>query len=248
MKLKAYFLILIMTLSIAPAFSQDTFKTAHLTVSTANDSAQIIISARNIGQIEKILKKEEQEPSWFTKYGTLVVAIIALFGAILTSLLSNRRSRLNTAAQLQASHDNLLQQIAAGKEQEAAKRLAEQQYKLNTELKENVAKFINAAKDLNLKLNYIIYNDLEEGRRAEAEQGYAQTQLLRNEIANLYYAIRVSLDGSAKHKELEAVLEEYVNVTNFKFDLETIESQAYEAPIARLFYKIRNIIHDSDGN
>ena len=106
MKLKAYFLILIMTLSLAPAFSQDTFKTAHITVSTANDSAQIIISARNIGQIEKILKKEEQEPSWFTKYGTLIVAIIALFGAILTSLLSNRRSRLNTAAQLKASHDN----------------------------------------------------------------------------------------------------------------------------------------------
>lgn len=241
-----------------------------------SQKSEVVVDLKNIDNIEKLLQR--QEPSWFTKYGTVLVAIVALLGTIITSIITNRRSRINTELQLaftnsnttlqlaaskestekqiqaskenltnqlNASEKNLLAQIAANKLQDTEKRNAELQFKLKNELKETVAKFINSATTLNSKLNYIIYSEIEEDRRIEAQEEYNKTQVLRNELKDYYYSIKVTLDGSEKQKELEKVIDKYMRVTCFEFNLEKAKSDDYEQPIGLLFHKIKSIIHDN---
>jgi hypothetical protein len=254
-------IIIILTILSTTSFSQDTLIQSLLD----KQKSEVLVDFKNIDSIEKLFQR--QEPSWFTKYGTVLVAIVALLGTIVTSIITNRRSRINTQLQLtsskestekqlQASKDNLTNQlnaseknlqaqITANKLQEIEKRNAELQFKLKNELKEAVAKFINAATTLNLKLNYIIYSELEEGRKTEAEDEYAKTFILRNELKDFYYSIKVTLDGSDKQKELEKIIDKYMNVTCFHFDLNKIKADDYEQPIGQLFHKIKSIIHDN---
>jgi len=265
MKAKHIILVTILTIFSVTSFGQDTSKKSLLDKSNLSKQSEILVDFKNIDNIEKLFQR--QEPSWFTKYGIGLVAIVALLGTIITSTITNRRSRINTELQLTASREstekqlqsskdnltnqlnasekNLQSQITANKLQDIEKRNAELQFKLKNELKETVAKFINTATTLNLKLNYIIYSELEEGRKTEAEEEYSKTLILRNELKDFYYSIKVTLDGSDKQKELEKVIDKYMNVTCFEFDLDKAKSDDYEQPIGQLFHKIKSIIHNN---
>lgn len=207
------------------------------------DSLKLTIDLNNIERIERIL--ERKEPSWFTTYGTMVVAIVALFGAILTSIISNRRSRINMKMQLIANREDIMSQNDQNRLQEIEKKKLELEFKLKTELKENVAMFINKATILNQQLNYILYSEVEEGRKMEAEDEYSKTDPLRKEITHLYYSIKVSLDGSEKQQELDSLLDEYMKAACIDFNFNKINSDPYEQPIAKLYHKIKSIIHEN---
>jgi hypothetical protein len=146
---------------------------------------------------------------------------------------------------LTVSQNNLSAQIQANREQELEKKKLELEFKLKNELKENVAKFINKVTILNGKLDHIIYSELEEGRKNEAYEEYSKTNLLRQEIKDLFYSIKVTLDGSEKQIQLEKVLNNYMNITCFEFNLEKTEREQYEQPVGQLYHKIKSIIHDN---
>lgn len=233
----------------------DSTKKENQIITAKSDSLDISINLTDIDRIEKLLIKKD--PSWLTTYGTLVVAFLALSGAVLTAILNNRRSRKNTEQQiiaaadninrqLTASNTNLIAQIQATGNLEKEKKNLELAYKLKTELKENVAKFIQKATVLNSKLTTIIYSDLEEGRTAEAIEEYANTFTLRQELKDIYYSIKVTLDGSDKQRQLETVLDSYMNTVDFKFDINNVpQHDNYEQPIGQLYHKIKSIIHDN---
>jgi hypothetical protein len=276
MKTKNLILVTILTVFTLTIFGQDSSKKAVTEKPNISQKSEVLVDLKNIDNIEKLFQR--QEPSWFTKYGTVLVAIVALLGTIITSIITNTRSRINTELQLTASNQNtalqlaaskdstekqiqtsrenltnqlnaseknLLAQISANKLQDVEKRNAELQFKLKNELKETVAKFINSATTLNSKLNYIIYSELEEGRRNEAEEEYNKTQVLRNELKVYYYSIKVTLDGSDKQKELEKVIDKYMKATCFDFNLDQAKADDYEQPVGQLFHKIKSIIHDN---
>jgi len=218
------------------------------------DSLNVSVNLTDIERIQELFKKTE--PSWFTTYGTLIVAILALIGAVVTSLLNNKRSRINTELQISTSNENIRNQltesrnnldaqILANRNHEIEKKKLELEYKLKTELKENIAKFIHKATTLNGKLNFIILSELEDGRLLEAQELYENTSSLRQELNGLYYSIRVTLDGSQKQLELERILEIYMGVVDFNFTLRQIDTDQYEQPIGQLFHKIKSIIHDN---
>jgi hypothetical protein len=255
MKAKQIILIATLTIFSLTSFGQDNSKPKNIVPPNENSNkSELLVDLKNIDRIEKLFIK--QEPSWLTKYGTALVAIVALIGTIVTTTITNRRSRLNTEIQLKASKDNLSEQIIASERnlqsqidanriQEIEKRSAELQFKLKNELKETVAKFINAATKLNSKLTYIIYSELEEGRRREAEDEYSKTYILRNELTDLYYSIKVTLDGSQKQRELERIIDTYMNVTSFDFNLDRVNAEDYEQLVGQLFHKIKSIIHEN---
>lgn len=251
--------ILTITLSFFALFvfgqASDSTKRVNQIITAKSDTLDISINLTDIDRIEKLLIKKE--PSWFTTYGTLAVAFLALFGAVLTAILNNRRSRINTEQQinaaaeninrqLTASNTNLIAQIQATGDLEKEKKKLELAFKLKTELKENVAKFIQKATVLNGKLTTIIYSDLEEGRRAEAIEEYTKTFPLRQELRDIYYSIKVTLDGSDKQIQLERVLNNYMNTVDFDFNIDnTPQHENYEQPIGQLYHKIKSIIHDN---
>lgn len=233
----------------------DSTKNVNQIITVKSDTLYTSIILTDIDRIEKILIKKE--PSWFTTYGTLAVAFLALFGAVLTAILNNRRSRINTEQQmnaaaeninrqLTASNTNLIAQIQANGILEKEKKKLELAFKLKTELKENVAKFIQKGTVLNGKLTSIIYSDLEEGRRTEAREEYTNTLTLRQELRDIYYSIKVTLDGSDKQRQLERVLDTYMNTVDFNFNIDhTPQHENYEQPIGQLYHKIKSIIHDN---
>ncbi len=251
--------ILTITLSFFALFVfgqlSDSAKKENQIITAKSDSLDISINLTDIDRLEKLLIKKE--PSWFTTYGTLAVAFLALFGAVFTAILNNSRSRKNTEQQiiaaaeninrqLTASNTNLIAQIQATGNLEKEKKNLELAFKLKAELKENVAKFIQKATVLNGKLTTIIYSDLEECKRAEAIEDYIKTFTLRQELKDIYYSIKVTLDGSNKQRELESVLDAYINTVDFKFDINHApEQEIYEQPIGQLYHKIKSIIHDN---
>jgi hypothetical protein len=221
---------------------------------TKIDSLHLLVSLNEIERIEKLIPKKE--PNWFNSYGTMVVAIVALIGTVVTSAITNRRSRLNTQAQLEASaenitrqlnssHENLMKQIKASQAQEIEKKKLDLAYKLKSELKENIAKFINKAQTLNRKLTVVIYDVYENSGEDAAMQVYGQTNLLRQELLDIFYSIKVTLDGSTKQMELEEILNEYMNTTCIHFDLTGVRAEGYEQPIGHLYHKIKSIIHEN---
>lgn len=255
--MKHYFLTLIFLIGFTTIeFGQDISmaKTTKSRMTSKIDSLNVSVNLNNIGRIESLLEKKE--PSWFINYGTVIVAIVALFGAVLTSILNNRRSRLNIQLQLDAnsvnftsqliaSQNNLTAQIQANRILEIEKRKLELEFKLKNELKENIATFINKATILNRKLNYITLLELEEDQIVEAEEEYSKTYPLRQEITDLFYSIKVTLDGSEKQSQLENVLNNYMKVTCFEFDTRKTKSEHYEQLIGQLYHKIKSIIHDN---
>jgi hypothetical protein len=233
----------------------DSTKKVNQIITAKSDSLDISINLTDIDRIEKLLIKNA--PSWVTTYGTLAVAFLALFGAVLTAILNNRRSRINTEKQINAaaeninsqlttSNTNLIAQIQATGDLEKEKKKLELAFKLKTELKENVAKFIQKATVLNGKLTTIIYSDIEEGRMAEAIEEYSKTFTLRHELRDIYYSIKVTLDGSDKQIQLERVLDNYMNTVDFDFDIDnTPKKENYQQPIGQLYHKIKSIFHDN---
>lgn len=163
-----------------------------------------------------------------------LVAIIALIGTLIASFIAAYISRKNTERTLKSSR-----QI------EIEKKELEKELGFKLYLKEIVAKFINKATILNGMLNHIIYRDLEDGNVELARDGYKATQNVRDELKDIYYSIKVSLDGSIKQKELEAILDQYMSITCLNFDLEETSSTMYSKPLAELFHKARAIIHDN---
>lgn len=219
------------------------------------DSLKITLNLTDIDKIEKLYIKKE--PSWFTTYGTLIVAFLALAGALVTSILNNRRSRINTKQQIDAaanninqqliaSNTNLIAQIQAAGNLEKEKKKLDLAFKLKTELKENVAKFIQKATALNSKLIPIIYSDIEEGSKLEAQENYNHTYALRQELRDTFYSIKVTLDGSDSQIQLDNVLNRYMNIVDFEFDINRPpEREQFEQPIAQLYHKIKVIIHEN---
>lgn len=161
-----------------------------------------------------------------------LVAIVALIGTLIASFVAAHISKRNTEKTLDANKQN-----------EIYKKELEREFNLNLFLKENVAKFIQKATILNGALNQIILEDYEDGNTDLAMEGYEKTFQLREEIKNIYYSIKVALDGSKKQKELEKILDEYMNITCFKFNLGITDTSMYTQPIGRLFHMVRSIIH-----
>lgn len=207
-------------------------------------SYQLTVDSDLLKSIEETIKGKT-EKSFLNKYGTLIVAVVALLGTVLTTFIGTNRSKKNLEKQLVSTEKNLMAQITANNKLEKDKKEIEQKYeKINT-LKEAVAKFIQKATLLNLKLNTAIYYHLEEGRNTEAQDEYDDTIILRNELKSIYYSIKVTLDGSAKQKEIEKVIDKYMNTTCFSFDLQTAKADEYEQPIGKLYHKIKAVVHDN---
>ena len=254
MRFKSFLIVAIFSTITFSSIAQDTTKQQNAAGKPDTTKKELVISLKNIEQVEKLLEKKD--PDWFTRYGAVLVAIVALLGTVLTNAMTNRRSWLNTQAQLtanstnlteqlKAAEKNILTQIVAAKNQEIETRAAELQLKQKNELKETVAKFINSATKLNSQLNYIIYSELENGRRNEAIEAYDNTSILRTELADTFYSIKVTLDASQKQVELERLLNSYMDATCFNFNIDTITSENYQPPIAKLYHKIKSIVHDN---
>lgn len=163
-----------------------------------------------------------------------LVAIIALVGTLIAAFIAAYISWKNTIKTLEATRQT-----------EAEKRDLEKQYNSKQFLKENVAKFINKSTILNGRLTEIIYKDLEEGNENLAKDEYEKTFNIRVELKEIYYSIKVSLDGSQKQKELEKILDEYMKVTCFDFNLDQTRSEMYTQPLAKLYHKARAIVHEN---
>ncbi len=233
----------------------DSSKNINQIIKEKYDHLELSIKLTDIEKIEKLLIKKET--NWFTTYGTIAVSILALFGAVFTAFLNDKRSRLNTEHQINAatknidrqltvSYTNLTSQIKATRNLEKEKKNLELTFKLKTELKENIAKFIQKAICLNGKLTSIIYSDLEEGRLEKAREEYINTFSLRQELRDIYYSIKVTLDGSDKQRQLETVLDTYMNKVDFCFNIDIPPlAESYEQPIGQLYHKIKSIIHDN---
>lgn len=209
-----------------------------------SDSLKITLNLTDIDKIEKLFLKKE--PSWFTTYGTLIVAFLALAGALVTSILNNRRSRINTDQQINAAAENISRQLTAFINLEKEKKKLELAFKLKTELKENVAKFIQKATALNSKLTPIIYSDIAEGRTLEAQENYNNTYALRQELRDIYYSIKVTVDDSESQRVLVFLLGYYMNEVDFNFDINrTPQQEHYEDSIKKLYDIIKSIIHEN---
>jgi len=192
-------------------------------------------------------KSSSNDADW-KLIGTLVTAFaafIALLGTLISTIYTNKSNSANIEKQIQASKDNLQAQIDAEKKQDIEKRNAELQFKLKNELKEIVGKFIYTAQKLNGQLNEIILSDFEEGRVLEAEEKYSKTITLRKELTDLYYSIKVTLDGSREQQQLERIIDNYMSITCFKFELKEIKVSDYDQIIPQLFHKIKSIIHEN---
>ena len=225
----------------------------------------LVIDLKNISQIEQFFKKQEQ--SWFSKYGTVIVAIVALIGTILTTTISNwvsrknteeqiSASKKNTEAQMELSEKNLMSQINSSEKNlqfqiesarslENQKRSNEIKLKRQTELKEIIARFLYHATNLNSRLNYIIYHLLAEGNTIEAKKEYTKTENLRNELSSFYFLLKINLEGSQKYNELELLLDNYMDLTCFKFDLITISYDDYKNTVTDLINKVRVIMNEN---
>lgn len=229
-------------------FSQgdDSTKNKKTEPPVTNNNYQVSIDPEVLSQLTEIIKpKPIPEKSPWEKYGVLIVAIVALLGTIGTTLIGTKVSKDNLTKQLNAAEKNLLAQINATKSLEKEKKELDQQHEKLNELKELIAHFIQKSTLLNLKLNSIIYYHLEEGRDIQAQGEYYNTALLRNELKSAYYSIKVTLDGSSKQKELETVIDKYMNATCFKFELNSLQADDYEQPISKLYHKIKAVIHDN---
>jgi len=246
-------LIFLMTTFLTGANCQDKQNTTKPT--SAKSEITKIPSEDKVQKSELVLSKnledkicaklETKERTFLDKYGAVLVAIVALIGTLITTLIGTRRSRINLENQLKASKNNLSMQIQANRDLEREKKIIEREHEKINDLKELIAQFIKLATLLNLQLNRMIYYHIEEGRDNEAFDEYKNTSQLRNELKGVYYSVKVTLDGSEKHKELEKVLDNYMNVVDFKIDLKKTQSDMYEQPIGQLYHKIKSIIHDN---
>ena len=214
----------------------------------------VALEIKDLKRIESLLKPEKQ--GILSEYGTVFIAIVALFGSVLTASMTSRRSRLNMQQQLQsstntlreqltASERNLTIQLVANRTLEIEKKTIETKQKIIMELKDNVAKFINLAIILNQNLDYIIDIVLEKQGEDAAMVVYSSTLPTRDQLKDIYYSIKVSLDGSPKQMELEREINRYMNVVHFYFKIDVIESEQYQQSIGKLYHKIKAIIHDN---
>ena len=221
MKTKQIILIIFSVIT-SIAFANDSTATKNIKLSLENK--EIVLEIKNLSTLKSLDSNN----------GPLIIAICALFGALVTTLVTSYVNSKNTEKTLSANRQN-----------EINKKELERQYNSKIFLKENVAKFIKKATLLNSYLNHIIYQDLENGDIELARAGYTNTLQIRDEIKDIYYSVKVSLDGSIKQRELESILDEYMNVTCFDFRLEATTTTMYAQPIGRLFHKVRAIIHDN---
>lgn len=185
-------------------------------------------------------KLESRERTFLDKYGAVLVAIVALIGTLITTLIGTRHSRINLQNQLIASERNLNMQIQANRELEKEKKLIESEHKKNIELKALVADFIKRAISLNNDLYKVI--DLKS-RWSDAQFKYQETEQLRRELRDIYYSIKVTLDDSKNQSELEKILDNYLNKVDFRVDLPSLSKQMIEEPIGQIYHKMKSIIH-----
>lgn len=164
-----------------------------------------------------------------------LIGVLAVVGTLAASFVAAYISKRNTD-----------QTLNANKEIEIEKKKAEVEYNLKLYLQENIGKFVNKATKLNGAINTILYKEYEEHGILElAWESYDKTLEIRNELKDIFYSVRVSLDGSKKQKELEDLLVSYMNVTCFNFDPDTTKSDDYSQPLAKIFHKARSIIHEN---
>jgi hypothetical protein len=178
-------------------------------------------------------KLENKERTVLDKYGAVLVAIVALFGTLITTLIGTDRSKIN-----------LEKQISANKELEYEKKKIEKEHERNLELKDMVAKFILNSSLLNLRF-YEIIELVNNGQNKLAHDRYKETHQTRQALIGYYYSIKVALDGSQKQLNLERVLNSYMNLVEFHFDINSISSVQYEQLTGELYHKIKSIIHEN---
>ncbi len=275
--MRVFFAILLVVISSAHCLSQDSAKSKVPPTNQAKASLnETNISFKDIDRIEAILKPKESD--WFIKYGTILVALVALLGTVVTNIVSNNRSRLNTEsqiaanqtnlerqlndarvnldtqlrnarenldAQLRDARENLTTQLRNAGELEAEKQRAENSIKRKNELKELVAQFIKVATSINHTLDQMS-NDYDEGRELDAEQKYEDSRTTRSELTNIYYSIKVTLDGSPKQTELESLLDNYIGIfIDSAAVLMKLNHDVYQQPIGAIYHKIKSIVHDN---
>lgn len=190
-----------------------------------NGNNEVSINFRDIDRIEKLMEKPKDKD-----YSALIVSILAIVSSVIISVVSLNKSRKNLEFQLEFA-----------KKQEIEKRSAETQLNQQNELKKLVVNFIQKATKFNDILNKLIYDDLENGRVDDANEGYDNTHFLRENLEDLYNSIRITLNDSPEQKELDSVLKNYMNKTIYYCKLEKLKSDEYEPPIELLFDVIKRI-------
>lgn len=194
-----------------------------------------------------------------SEWGTIIVALVALFGAVSTSIWGNKRSRINTEKQLEAarlnltkqlesSEKNILLQVRANKELEVEKKKLELHQKYLFELKENLARFIKEADVIN-KSTKTINDFIAEGKGDLVRSVLEETRDNRTLITDIYYSIKISLDGSPKQLELERLLDKYLTYTCFREDLiGRADERQLEEIVSQIYHIVKTIIHENYNN
>lgn len=189
-------------------------------IDSLNKSINARIVTFDIKDWEKKKAVFDKQEDFWSKNMSAIVGILALLFSVLTTHLTIRGTRKN----------------------ERVKFERESLENKKSELKELVAQFIKYGTRLN-KILYKVYNDIDEGRQPEAKDSYDKTIELRNKLIDTYYSIKVSLDASIENKEIEKVIDLYLNKTCFEFEISTFKVDDFEQPIAKLYHKIKAIIH-----
>ncbi len=237
---KQILLIIVMTTFMTNVYCQDKLnnqsskeqKTEKAAIISESNGQKIELTfSQNL--IDTLSEKLESSKTPPDKYGVVFVAIVALFGAVLTTLIGTYASIIN-----------LKKQIKANEDLEYKKKKIERDYEKIVELKDTVAKFILNASLLNTRF-YAIINHIDLGQKDDAEEKYKATNQIRNELLGYYYSIKVALDGSKEQLDLEKVLNDYMNLVQFKFDVEKIDSEIYNQLTGELYHKIKAIIHEN---
>lgn len=285
MYMKKYLIVFSLFLLISGSFGNEKAVPETKKTNISQDSMvinHVVFELKDIDRLEQLFAHKER--SILSEYGAVLVAVVALFGAVITSIMGNRRSRLNTEKQITANtinfdnqlrastknlndqlnansknlqdqliansknlqdqlsnqKDNISQQMKASRELEIEKKSIDIKQNTIFYLKNSVAKFINIAVSLNDQLG-LIYQEIDEGRELNAKEMYSITSPLREQLKDIYYSIKVSLDDSKNQLELENIIDQYMNVVHFKFEIRKFTFSEYSSPINDLYLIIRAI-------
>lgn len=201
---------------------------------------ELIFSKEFLKVIEENIQHKEE--GFLNKYGTLIVAIVALLGTLITTLIGTRQNRINLERQLSCAESNLSKQIQSSKDLEYDKKNIEEGYIKINSIKKMIAKFIELSESLNRKLNNVIDYHIAEQRLEEAKREYKDTFELRTALRSIYYELKLTLDNSASHKKIEKITDNYMDMVDFKINLKTIRSSVYVELIDSLYNEAKSLL------
>ena len=176
-----------------------------------NDSAKlkVEIDIKDVGKYEKLFHKEEN--TWIIQYGTIIIALLALFISMASTIANNKTNIKITRLQLLYNQ-------------------AQDKRKVNIEsVSESISLIININKKI-INLKKSIGNNCTE---VKAYKEYHSTLEMRNKLISNYIKIYITLNDNPIENELAKIFKEYIDKIhvdfNFnkisEFDLENIEKQ-----------------------